>query len=263
MTAAWIHEAAERVIAEVESRRATWQVWHLRAEAQRQVREVAVPADRVAEVVEWIVDDAIGRLSVNLTPDLDPIPEPAGLRRSDCSSLYRHTGREHYTSPRLLEAEQHIVALAGRYDGTAWSPDEVELSVLASALEGARLNRGQEVLVTARATSGARVQLALAPAGSGKTTAMQVLASVWTEGGCNVLGLAPSAAAAAALAEATGMPCETLAKLTHDLAHVPDSDLVGSIGPGTLVVIDEAGMADTLTLASVVELAAAGVRRCG
>jgi len=48
-----------------------------------------------------------------------------------------------------------------------------------------------------------------------------------------VLGLAPSAAAAAALAEATGMPCETLAKLTHDLAHVPASDLVASIGPGT------------------------------
>jgi conjugative relaxase-like TrwC/TraI family protein len=255
VTASWIREAAERVIAEVESRRATWQVWHLRAEAQRQVRAVAVLADRVAEVVEWIVDDAIGRLSVNLTPDVDPIPEPGGLRRLDGASVYRHTGRDHYTSRRVLEAEQRIVALAGRYDGLAWSPDEVELSVLASALEGRRLNRGQEVLVTAMATSGARVQLALAPAGSGKTTAMQVLASVWAEGGCKVLGLAPSAAAAAALAEATGMPCETLAKLTHDLAHVPDSDLVSSIGPGTLVVIDEAGMADTLTLATVIELA--------
>lgn len=257
VTTAWIREAAERVIAEVESRRATWRVWHLRAEAQRQVRDVAVPADRMAEVVEWIVDDAIGRLSVNLTPDVDPIPEPTGLRRSDGTSVYRHTGRDHYTSRRVLEAEQRIVAFAGRYDGLAWSPDEVELSVLASGLDGVRLNRGQEVLVTAMATSGARVQLALAPAGSGKTTAMQVLASVWTEGGCNVLGLAPSAAAATALAEATGMPCETLAKLTHDLAHVPASDLVGSIGPGTLVVVDEAGMADTLTLASVIELAVA------
>ena len=105
------------------------------------------------------------------------------------------------------------------------------------------------------ATSGARVQLALAPAGSGKTTAMQVLANVWTEGGCNTVGLAPSAAAAAALTEATGMPCETLAKLDHDLAHSPSSALVGSIGPGTLVVIDEAGMADTLTLDRVIEYA--------
>ena len=55
------------------------------------------------------------------------------------------------------------------------------------------------------ATSTARVQLALAPAGSGKTTAMRVRANVWKDGGLPILGLAPSAAAAAALAEATGM----------------------------------------------------------
>jgi ATP-dependent exoDNAse (exonuclease V) alpha subunit len=97
------------------------------------------------------------------------------------------------------------------------------------------------------ATSTARVQLALAPAGSGKTTAMLVLANVWKDGGLPILGLAPSAAAAAALAEATGMECETLAKLDHDLTHSPGSAFVASIRPGTLVVIDEAGMADTLT----------------
>lgn len=257
VTTAWIHEAAERVIAEVESRRAIWQVWHVRAEAQRQVRGADVPADRVAEVVEWIVDDAIGRQSINLTSELDPIAEPSALRRSDGTSAYRHTGRDHYTSRRVLEAELRIVQAAGRFDGLAWSADIVELSVLAAILDGVPLNRGQQDMVTALATSGARVQLALAPAGSGKTTAMQVLANVWTEGECNAVGLAPSAAAAAALAEATGMPCETLAKVVHDLRHDADSSLVTSIGPGTLVVIDEAGMADTLTLAAVIEYAVA------
>ena len=257
VTAAWIRAAAERVIAEVEARRATWQVWHLRAEAQRQVRGAAVPAGRVAEVVEWVVDDAVGRLSINLTPELDPINEPTALRRSDGTSVYRHTGRDHYTSRRVLEAEQRIVEVAGRLDGLAWSPDAVELSVLAAILDGVPLNRGQQDMVAALATSGARVQLALAPAGSGKTTAMQVLAGVWTEGGRNAVGLAPSAAAAAALAEATGMPCETLAKVVHDLRHDAGSPLVTSIGPGTLVVIDEAGMADTLTLAAVIEYAVA------
>ena len=257
VTTAWIHEAAERVIAEVESRRANWQVWHVRAETQRQVRGADVPADRVAEVVAWIVDDAIGRLSINLTPELDPITEPSVLRRSDGTSVYRHTGRDHYTSRRVLEAEQRIVEAAGRPPGLAWSADDVELSVLAAILDGVPLNRGQQDMVTALATSGARVQLALAPAGSGKTTAMQVLANVWTEGGQSAVGLAPSAAAAAALAEATGMPCETLAKVVHDLRHDADSSLVTSIGPGTLVVIDEAGMADTLTLAAVIEYAVA------
>jgi len=258
VTTAWIHEAAERVIVEVESRRATWQIWHLRAEAQRQVRGAAVPADRVAEVVEWIVDDAVDRLSINLTPELDPITESSVLRRSNGTSVYRHTGRDHYTSRRVLEAEQRIVEAAGRPPGLAWSADDVELLVLAAIVDGVPLNRRQQDMVTALATSGARVQLALAPAGSGKTTAMQVLANVWTEGGHNAVGLAPSAAAAAALAEATGMPCETLAKVVHDLRPNTDSSLVSSIGPGTLVVIDEAGMADTLTLAAVIEYAVAG-----
>ncbi len=257
VTTAWIRAAGERVIAEVESRRATWQVWHLRAEAQRRVRDVAVPADRVAEVVEWIVEDAVGRLSINLTPERDPIPEPSALRRSDGTSVYRHTGRDHYTSRRVLAAERRIVEAAGHFDSPAWSPDEVELSVLAAILDGVPLNRGQQDMVTALATSGARVQLGLAPAGAGKTTSMQVLANVWTEGGSNAVGLAPSAAAAAALAEATGMPCETLAKVVHDLHHDADSSLVASIGPGTLLVIDEAGMADTLTLAAVIEYAVA------
>ncbi len=255
VTAEWVRETAARVVAELEGRRATWQIQHVRAEAQRQLRDVAVPADRLAEVVEWVVDDVLERLSVNLSPDLDPVSEPTALRRSDGQSVYRHTGRDRYTSQRILNAEQRIVATTGRAGGFAWSADDVELSVLAARLDGATLNRGQEGLVTAMATSGAPLALALAPAGSGKTTAMQVLASVWTEGGINAVGLAPSAAAAAALAEATGMRCETLAKLDHDLEHSPTSDLVAAVRAGTLVVIDEAGMADTLTLDRVVAYA--------
>lgn len=253
----WVHATAERVIAEVESRRATWQVWHVRAEAQRQVRDAAIPADRVAEVVEWIVDDATSRLSVNLTPELDPISEPTALRRSDGTSVYRHTGRDHYTSHRILDAEQRILTAAGTTGAGAWSPQHVELALLAARVEGTELNPGQERLVQELATSGRRVQLALAPAGSGKTTAMKVLTDVWRDAHVDAIGLAPSAAAAAALSDATGMRCDTLAKLIHDLVHDPDSELVAAIGNGTLVVIDEAGMADTLSLAAVVDHAVA------
>ena len=252
VTAGWIQETAARVICEVEAHRATWQVWHLRAEGQRQIRGAAIPAEQVATTVQLIVDDAIGRLSINLTPDLDPISEPGALRRSDGTSVYRHTDRDHYSSTRILDAEKRVVAAAARTDGFAWTGDDVELAVLAARVDGVELNEGQENLVRQMATSGRRVQLALAPAGAGKTTAMRVLAGVWTEGGLDVIGLAPSAAAAAALGDATGMRCETLAKFAYDLTHVPDSSLVSSVGPGTLVVIDEAGMADTLTLDRVI-----------
>jgi hypothetical protein len=106
------------------------------------------------------------------------------------------------------------------------------------------------------ATCGARLQLAIAPAGAGKTTALRTLTHAWLEGGGHVLGLAPSAAAATQLRDQTGAPTDTLAKLTwslhlnHPAGELPD--WVYSIGPSTLVLIDEAGMADTLSLDTAV-----------
>ena len=101
-------------------------------------------------------------------------------------------------------------------------------------------------------TSGARLQLAIAPAGAGKTTAMRTLVQAWTEGGGQVVGLAPSAAAAAQLRDATGAPAETLAKLTWSIHHSDLPEWAERIGRSTLVIIDEAGMADTLSLDTAV-----------
>ena len=250
----WVREMAERVLDELEAHRANWQSWHVHAEVHRQIRDTGLAAELVAKAVGWVVDE-VTELSVNLTQDRDPISEPVGLCRSDGTSVYRHTGRDHFTTRRVLDAEARIIAAAANADAVAWSTDDIELAVLAARLDGTELNAGQEQLVRAMATSGRRVQLALAPAGAGKTTAMRVLAGVWTEAGADVLGLAPSAAAAAALRDATGMPCETLAKLVYDLDTQPASPLTAAVGPGTLLVIDEAAMADTITLDRVIGFA--------
>jgi ATP-dependent exoDNAse (exonuclease V) alpha subunit len=68
-------------------------------------------------------------------------------------------------------------------------------------------------------TSGARLQLAIAPAGAGKPTARRTLARAWSDSGGQVRGLAPSAAAAAQLRDATGAPADTLAKLIWSIHH--------------------------------------------
>ena len=93
-------------------------------------------------------------------------------------------------------------------------------------------------------TSGARLQLAIAPAGAGKTTAMRALTLAWTQDGGQVLGLAPSAAAAAVLGEQTGIRADTLAKLTWSL-HTVNCRIGRPRSAQRLVIIDEAGMADT------------------
>jgi len=247
VTSKWIAAAAERVIAELEVRRATWQSWHLYAEAQRQVRDVDVPADQVAGIVEHVVDTAT-RMLINLTPDRDPIAEPAALRRSDGTSVYRHTGADNFTTQRLLDSERRIVAAAGRRGPLTPDPDEVELTLMQVGLEGLALNTGQHDLVRDLLSDPAQVALALAPAGSGKTTAMNALAETALGLGLEPAGLAPSAAAAAVLTESTGMQAETPAMLDHALA----SGIDPGFGPHTVVIIDEAGMADTLTLDRVI-----------
>lgn len=284
--AKWFTEAANRITAAMEGRRATWQVWHVHAEAQRQVRTALspgrIPTEQIDTVVDLLVSEVLDGRSISLartSPDatdhpssglIEPV-EPPELRRADGTSVYTVTGADLYTSSRVLAAEKRLVAAAGRYDGYTVDGTCVDLALLESTANGITLNAGQAALVRGMATSGARVQLAIAPAGSGKTTAMRALAQAWSEGGGTVIGLAPSAAAAEALRTSmcsqlgteSGNQTDTLAKLVHTL-----TDMSGqakppawftNIGPATLVVIDEAGMADTLSL----DIATQHILDCG
>ena len=128
----------------------------------------------------------------------------------------------------------------------------VDLALLEMAANGAALEAGQASRVRQMCTSGARLQLAIAPAGAGKTTAMRALALAWTQDGGHLVGLAPSAAAAAVLGEQTGIRSDTLAKLTWSIQHGNLPDWAARIGPSTLVIIDEAGISDTVSLDTAV-----------
>jgi conjugative relaxase-like TrwC/TraI family protein len=251
--AEWVATTAENVLAAVEERRSTWQSWHVRAEAQRHIRAVQVPTAKVDQLVELLVDEVLQIRSISLARPDDGITEPVVLRRTDGSSVYTVAGSELFTSARSLAAEQRLVAAAGRTDGRVLDADTVELALLESAANGKALDAGQAALVRDMCTSGARLQLAIAPAGAGKTTAMRTLARAWTDSGGQVIGLAPSAAAAAQLRAATDAPAETLAKLTWSIDHTDLPEWADRIGRSTLVIIDEAGMADTLSLDTAVE----------
>ncbi len=260
--ASWIQVTAATIVAAVESRRSTWQVWHVRAEALRQVRCAQLAPRDVDHVVDLLIGEVLDQRSVRLTPAGDDIAEPSRLRRRDDSSVYTVHWADRYTSARVLEAEQRIVAAAGRTGGRVVPAQAVDLALLETAANGATLNAGQVALVRGMATSGARLQLAIAPAGAGKTTAMRALAAAWENGGGTLIGLAPSAAAAAALREQIDSPVadhsvhtDTLAKLTWSIQHPHLTDLppwAQGIGPDTLVLIDEAGMADTMSLDTAV-----------
>jgi AAA domain len=77
---------------------------------------------------------------------------------------------------RILNAEQRLVATAGHRDGTTVHDTAVDLALLEMAANGTHLDAGQTALVRQMCTSGRRLQLTIAPAGAGKTTAMRALA---------------------------------------------------------------------------------------
>jgi conjugative relaxase-like TrwC/TraI family protein len=65
MTEAWVRSAAVRVVDTVSAARATWQVWHVRAEAERVVRAAALAAAEVDVAVTRVTEEVLSPRSVD------------------------------------------------------------------------------------------------------------------------------------------------------------------------------------------------------
>jgi len=241
------HVVAGHVLQTLESSRATWQVWHVKAEALRQARTGEVPLavldQFVRDVERHVLDDL--SVPVGATPDLG---EPDVLRRPDGQSAYVLHGSATYTSRTILDAEEGLLRLGLRRDGARLTTGLVDLTIGYAAEEGMALDRSQAAMVRSLATSGCRLQVGLAPAGSGKTSALKVLARAWQGRVGEVIGLAPTAVAADELGRATGVGSDTLAKFLHNV----NRGTPPPVGPNTLVLVDEAAMAGTCELAAAV-----------
>jgi len=244
---------AAATVAAVAGSRALWSAHNLAAEAARQVR--GRPGLSPEQVVEWV-----GRVAglaagpehcvpVGFDADVQvSVATPGPLTRADGTSVYRMAGGQRYTSPAILDAERRIVAAAGAGGARNISLGEVELAGLEWSANngGAMLNTSQAALVAQVATSDRKVMLALAPAGSGKTTAMGVLTRAWQSAGGTVVGLAPQASAAHVLGKVIGASGDTLDKLVYDIgAERGRAGWDRQIRDDTLVIVDEAGLAST------------------
>ncbi|MBF4996706.1 relaxase domain-containing protein [Nocardia sp. BSTN01] len=259
---AWISRTADHVVDVVSGQRSVWQHHHIRAETERQTRGHIHPT-QWPSVVEAVVREALSPARSLARGDPDVTAEavlqhpPTGFQRRDGTSVYTVPGSQTYTSARRLGTEQRLVDLSVQ-PGARTLPAAVVASAIDSyntdpANLGKPVNPGQVAVVTVFACSPLRIAVANAPAGTGKTTAMRVLVNAWHASGGTVLGLAPTAAAAAVLAETTGIRVETVDRLLHILdqhiatAHtITDSpsppqlpEWLLEIDARTLVVVDE------------------------
>ncbi len=160
-----------------------------------------------------------------------------------------------YATVQVLTAEARILNLAAR--GRRGGYGQVPLPALMPLGRDGRLDPSQYRAVLQLAAGGDFLSVLTAPAGAGKTSTLGAAARAWQDAGHRVVGLAPSARAAAELATATGGPADTLAKWlhTHD-STTPGAQGATALDDRTMVIVDEASMASTLDLDPLITAAA-------
>lgn len=244
-----IDSAADQVISVMEKSRSRWSETHLIAEAERLARGKVARGEDVDSWVRAVVAECTNPDRVSSVEKAIPLNEPRELRRADGSSVYSAPMGALFTTPQIQRAEAEILAMATVGGRKRLPETAVDVALLEQVANGKPLNAGQRALIRDVTTSGAALQLVLAPAGSGKTTAMRVVAEAWRAEGGNVVALAPSAEAGTILGEEIGASGDTLAKLVYGISHPGHMpDWAASIDDASLVIIDEAGLAPTLDL---------------
>ena len=264
---------ADVAVAGVEARRSSWTPLNLMAETARATRNL-----RMASVMDRML--LLDHTRDTALDGLVALHDPAAVHPA-------HAWRAKWTSPAILDSEQALLA------ATHTPAAAIEESFVARVLDTAGTPMGdyyglpdlspeQAAAVTHLATQPTRLRVLEGPAGSGKTTTLRALAVLWQAraGQGSVIGLAPSAGAAATLQAALRVPCENTAKWLHETtgpagqqrAALAAQLLTAPVGRAVrgpllrdvlaeqsrwtlpyraLLVVDEASLADTHTLAAL------------
>jgi conjugative relaxase-like TrwC/TraI family protein len=147
-----------------------------------------------------------------------------------------------FSTAELLRCERAALELVARRRD-AHAPTVSAATVERIVAERApALGREQVAMLRAAASSPDRVVCVVGHAGAGKTTALTALADAFQRDGFVAIGAAPSGVAAANLGAETDIPSGTLHRL------LAETRKRGGLPHRCLLVVDEAGMADTRTL---------------
>lgn len=292
---------ADHTTTQVMERRSTWTRWNVLAESARTTRglRMASPADRRA-LLDRVCAAVLTRC-VNLEPP-ELFDVPGEYQRPDGTSVFTRPSEARYTHRDVLAAEQRLLDAtedteAPQATGPRAATVDLDAPVNRNDGRTVALAADQAEAIRAIAASGRRIDVLVGPAGTGKTTTLAGLRTVWEAalGRGTVLGLAPSSTAAAELAEALGITCENTAKWLHEstgpgaalrstylahltaereaargaadlrrlrtidtaIAHLTGEQQRWTMRPGQLVVVDEASLAGTMTLDALTAEAAA------
>jgi hypothetical protein len=196
-----------------------------------------------------VLDSLAAQVVAERCVDVSASIRPHALLRRDGRPVTESAVDRALTTRAILDQEAELIAWADRrrlHDGA----DEP-----AAATIGSRALTVPKAEATAGVAGHSDVVLIVGPAGTGKTTALSPAVAQLRQSGRVVFGVAPSAAAAAVLANETGIEADTLDKLLveHRLTRPPDHRY--NLPAGATVIVDEAGMVPTQLLSELAVLA--------
>ena len=162
---------------------------------------------------------------------------------------------ERFTTQRIYELEQRALAAAERMRATA---DRVLVDpIVVSRILDARpsLKADQRAMVSQLLASGRALEIVIGEAGTGKTYATVAAAEGWAAGSHELFVAAPTWRAANVL-RSEGLDATSVARLLADLDRKVDAG-EAPMRPGSVLLIDEAGMVDSATTARLIDHAQA------
>ncbi len=206
-------------------------------------------------------------------PQWPPLPSYL-LRELDGRSVYTRPGTTRYATGVQLSLEEQLLSDAQRQAAPHLSRDRAaallgadpatleallheQASESHAAQAGSGLRLDQSAVLFHALTSARIVEVITGPAGSGKTRTLAEAARAWVAAGMgDVLGIATAQAARNVLAAAGVEAAENSAIFLGHLPGRRGARGVRDIGPGTLLVLDEASVMSLPDLAEIVAHAA-------
>lgn len=244
----------DAVLSRLEEARSTWRLTHINAETSRYVRELGLneTQDRglISSIRQSVASDS---LPLHIK---DTRLTPREYLRKDGTSQYQRIDSELFTSERVLAAENKILDAASRAVIPASTVDVFELAAqkrrIKLAEQGHTLPAGQEAMARAFATSDKLLVVGIGAAGAGKTSSTRLAVDAIEASGNRVIGMAPTAAAAAVMRSEMRITADTVDKILTDWQSGKASV---DVRPGDVLLVDEAGMIATPKMEKILTLA--------
>lgn len=244
----------DAVLSRLEEARSTWRRTHINAETTRYVRELGLNETQdkglISSIRQSVASDS---LPLHIK---DTRLTPREYLRKDGTSQYQRIDAELFTSERVLAAEHKILDAASRAVIPASTVDVFELAAQKKRAElaeqGHTLPAGQEAMARAFATSDKLLVVGIGAAGAGKTTSTRLAVDAIEASGNRVIGMAPTAAAAAVMRSEMRINADTVDKILTDWQSGKASV---DVRPGDVLLVDEAGMIATPKMEKILTLA--------